>query len=107
MGNCGSTVSVAAAARVLSFRLGRVGGGAFFCDDLDHDWGCGLTTATFGEVLPEKAAIPSIGGGGGGSSSSSGGGGGKSESDGGEGNSTTWIFPVVPIVGVFPVMLPC
>lgn len=76
--------------RVLSFRLGRVGGGAFLPAVLDHGWGCGLTTATLGDVLPENTAGISTGGSG---SSISGGGGGKSESDGGEGNSSTESLP--------------
>lgn len=76
--------------RVLSFRLGRVGGGAFLAAGLDHGCGCGLTTATLGEAAPRKAAGISMGGGG---SSTSGGGGGKSESDGGEGNSPTGSLP--------------
>lgn len=52
-----------------------------------------MTTATFGEVLPENTAGISTGGRG---SSISGGGGGKSESDGGEGNSSTAPFPEAP-----------
>lgn len=46
VGTCGTTVAVAGCSeisawvrRVLSFRLGRVGGGAFFTDVLDQ--GCG------------------------------------------------------------------
>lgn len=46
VGTCGTTVAAAGCSlpsacvsRVLSFRLGRVGGGAFFTDVLDH--GCG------------------------------------------------------------------
>lgn len=75
---------------MLSLRLGRVGGGAFFTDVLDHSCGWGLTTATLGEVLPENTAGISMGGRG---SSISGGGGGKSESDGGDGNSAMASFP--------------
>lgn len=86
-GGSGASASVR---RVLSLRLGRVGGGAFFADALDHGCGCGLTTATFGETFPRKAAGISMGGGG---SSISGGGGGKSESDGGDGNSTAASLP--------------
>lgn len=71
-------------------RLGRVGGGAFFTDVLDHSCGWGLTTATLGEVFPENTAGISMGGRG---SSISGGGGGKSESDGGDGNSAMESFP--------------
>lgn len=76
--------------RVLSLRLGRVGGGAFLPAGLAHCCGCGLTTATLGAAAPRKAAGISMGGGG---SSTSGGGGGKSESDGGEGNSTAESWP--------------
>lgn len=96
VGTCGTTVAIggcsevsACVRRVLSFRLGRVGGGAFLTD-LAHGCGCGLTTATFGDVLPENTAGMSTGGRG---SSISGGGGGKSESDGGEGNSATESLP--------------
>lgn len=89
---------------MLSFRLGRVGGGAFFTDVLDHCCGWGLTTATFGEVLPANTAGISMGGSG---SSISGGGGGKSESDGGEGNSTTESFPRPLKTGVFAGTHPC
>lgn len=47
VGTCGTTTAAVAGCsetsacvrRVLSFRLGRVGGGAFFVDVLDH--GCG------------------------------------------------------------------
>lgn len=82
----GGSAPSACVRRVLSFRLGRVGGGARLADDLAHGCGCGcgLTTATLGEVLPENTAGISIGGRG---SSVSGGGGGKSESEGGDGNS--------------------
>lgn len=82
----GGSAPSACVRRVLSFRLGRVGGGARLADDLAHGCGCGcgLTTATLGEVLPENTAGISMGGRG---SSVSGGGGGKSESEGGDGNS--------------------
>lgn len=95
MGTCGpadpgGSATSACVSRVLSFRLGRVGGGAFFTDGFDHTCGWGFTTATFGEVLPENTDGISTGGGG---RSISGGGGGKSESDGGDGNSTTGSFP--------------
>lgn len=90
---------------MLSFRLGRVGGGAFLTEVLDHGCGCGLTTATFGEVFPENAAGISTGGGG---SSISGGGGGKSESDGGEGNSATEASLARPLrIADFAATLPC
>lgn len=82
---------------MLSFRFGLVGGGAFFKDDLDHVWGCGFTTATFGEVFPENnIGGASTGGGGGGRSSRSAGGGGNSdsESEGGDGNSVVCSFAV-------------
>lgn len=80
---------------MLSFLFGLVGGGAFFTDDFDHVWGCGLTTATLGDVFPEnKPGGPSMGGGGGGRSSRSAGGGGKSDSgsEGGDGNSAVTTF---------------
>lgn len=89
---------------MLSFRLGRVGGGAFFTDVLDQGCGCGLTTATFGEVLPENTAGMSMGGRG---SSVSGGGGGKSESDGGEGNSTAESLPRPLCAATFADRHPC
>lgn len=57
-----------------------------------------MTTATFGEVLPEKTTGISTGGKG---RSISGGGGGKSESDGGEGNSSAAPLPSAPVAGAF------
>lgn len=112
VGTWGTTVAVAGCSetsacvrRVLSFRLGRVGGGAFLTDVLDHGCGCGFTTATFGEVFPENAAGSSAGGGG---SSSSGGGGGKSESDGGEGNSAAEASLARPLrTAAFAATPPC
>lgn len=111
VGTCGATVAMAGCSetsvcvrRVLSLRLGRVGGGAFFTDVLDHCCGWGLTTATFGEVLPANTAGISMGGRG---SSISGGGGGKSESDGGDGNSTAGSFPRPLKTDVFTGTHPC
>lgn len=63
-----------------------------------------MTTATFGEVLPENTDGISTGGRG---RSISGGGGGKSESDGGEGNSTTGSFPDTAGAGALAGIPPC